>query len=222
MYGENGMVYHWLNGEYYVLYDFNAQAGDTIYHQAAPYTVNDPITQVYGQTANRFYSTVDSVSTINLNGQSRRVLHLAWTPDFVEGDWGFVSGNPARIIEGIGSIKGLTGDWYRLKISLGHTYLALVCYQDDVVQYEWLGLYPTCDIVSSVEPIDGSNNPSKIQLFAANGELHVQTTTQATSQYYIFDVRGRAVKEDNCISPKPALTFQICRKASMFFDCKTI
>jgi len=91
-------VYHFINGEFQLLYDLNAAVGDTL------------ITQSYYNTpsecSNVGFSIIDSVGVVNINGLDLRFIHL------VDGENSPVSYN-GYILERLGAIgvsfAGLSG-----------------------------------------------------------------------------------------------------------------
>jgi hypothetical protein len=87
-YQENGRVFSYHDGDFYLLYDFNANAGDSWVIHNPPLTLGDSLVV-----------EVDSVSFITTNGTTLKVQHVS-NPGLGPGElleWGSI------IVEGIGN-----------------------------------------------------------------------------------------------------------------------
>jgi hypothetical protein len=111
-----------------MLYDFNKNAGEswTIVYDSCEVTV-----------------TVDSTSTININGNTLKVQHLAPSP------FGFVN---TRVIEGIGNTNQPMPDFH-IPCGIGvidmNYYLGLRCYEDSILGYYNFNISPTCNFITT-------------------------------------------------------------------------
>ena len=140
VYDSNDSVYFWHQerGEFCLLYDFGAEAGDewTIYHNI----------EVPGQPDSSIL-VVDSVSVETIDGEWLKVAYT--TRQNQSSDWWSVGG---KVIERIGGA-------YLFPVSGVCDPLPgeLRCYQDSVV-YFIQGQYDCDEIISSVEEHDASLN----------------------------------------------------------------
>lgn len=123
MYEDSSKIYHFTNGQFYKLYDYNLLPGDT-WQISVPYpspyiviSMTSPDTVVTIK--------VDSISSTLIDGQLRKLQYV----HSINNDWYFL--NP--IIEGIGSKGGLFPyiyDWQDYDIPL------LRCYTDSSLFYQ--------------------------------------------------------------------------------------
>lgn len=131
MYEDSSKIYHFTNGQFYKLYDYNLLPGDT-WKISVPYSspyigmsLTSPDTIVTIE--------VDSVSSTLIDGKLRKLQYV----HSINNDWYFL--NP--IIEGIGSSGGLFPyiyDWQDFDIPL------LRCYTDSSLIYQRSFNFP-CD-----------------------------------------------------------------------------
>jgi hypothetical protein len=127
-YQDSNIVYWFNAGQFRMLYDFNKNAGEswTIVYDTCVVTV-----------------TVDSTSTININGNTLKVQHLAPSP------FGFVN---TRVIEGIGNTNQPMPDFH-IPCGIGvidmNYYLGLRCYEDSILGYYNFNISPTCNFITT-------------------------------------------------------------------------
>jgi hypothetical protein len=195
MYEDSGKIYHFANGQFYKLYDFNLLPGDT-WQISVPYsspyiaiTMTSPDTVVN--------IIVDSISTIVIDGQTRKLQYV----HSYNNDWYFL--NP--IIEGIGSAGGFFPyiyDWQDFDIPF------LRCYTDSSLFYQRNSNLP-CDtfinriseneiigMVAFPNPIDNflkitlSPNHSQFQivLFDSQGRECIRKEIKYGEQNIVLDV----------------------------------
>lgn len=110
MYSENDSVFFYREGNFHLLYDFGAEAGDSI---LLPYfwTVNGDST---------LFMIIDSTSTIDINGEIRKLQYITC------GD-GIVVEFGNKVIEGIGNT------YYMFPTYDGEYFGPLRCYEDSIV-----------------------------------------------------------------------------------------
>lgn len=124
-YSENNKVYHLINNQFYVLYDFGANQGDT-WEIRIPYEMynvtwwdpDDSLRTVF----------VDSVKMITIDSQELKVLYTSTLSNTKETDWYFQ--NP--IIENIGSNYMFPGIWLFWDTDIP----SLRCYEDSQIFYQ--------------------------------------------------------------------------------------
>lgn len=132
---DSGKVYSYHDGDFYLLYDFNANAGDSWVIYNPPQSLGDSMVVV-----------VDSVSMININGQNRKVQYVS-NPGIEPGgllEWGPV------IIEGIGNLGFLTPQYP----TCDPWVYGLRCYDDSTLSLHLVN-FP-CDSIGKVavtEPV---------------------------------------------------------------------
>jgi hypothetical protein len=134
MYSDSNKVYNFFENEFYVLYDFNLQAGDTL-------TIQDT-TKYRGffDSNSLFQVVVDSNVVKSLNGYSLR--HLYTTP--VELSEYYFS----TIIEKLGSLHNLFGESIYMPLAGYPGYFR--CYQDEEIDIT----SEYCEFVSSVNNLE--------------------------------------------------------------------
>ncbi len=140
-------VYIYKNGQFYTLYDFSAQAGDSWIIPATFLGFCDTIGTM----------VVDSTGSIVINNISLRVIYC--NPD--ESSHWFLG---SVIIEKIGPV-----DSYMLPNMTNNCGVAdyfvggpLRCYSDDVLGLYSTGISPECDYILSVENSEISNDLIKV------------------------------------------------------------
>lgn len=181
MYSDNGRVYHYRNGSFYLLYDFSINAGDS-WQTIAPYP--SPFTGSGNPPDTIVEVVVDSVSTITISGITKKVMYVHSDSN----DWYFL--NP--IIEDIGSAGGFFPyiyDWLDFEIPL------LRCYSDSLLHYE-TGIISQCDtILNSVDEF-GGDNFAEVVLYPipVNELLNFQFNSSVKIEsFLLYDKVGRLI-----------------------------
>ena len=106
MYSSNDSVFFFRDGEFHLLYDFGAVEGDTI------------VLGYYGTAfSDSLLWIVDSISSIDINGEIRKLMYITC------GD-GLVIEFGGKVIEGIGNLQ------FMFPRSENNPYIALRCYED--------------------------------------------------------------------------------------------
>ncbi|MGB1203994.1 MAG: T9SS type A sorting domain-containing protein [Chitinophagales bacterium] len=188
---EGDKVYHYLNESYYVLYDFSAQVGDTIWHQPTAFQHTDPIYQQFDVTIDRFCSIVDSISTITIDGQILRQQHIR-ACDSGENFYGL----GGKVIEKIGFLKGLLGTPSYEVFLLGISYPYLRCYEDNTIFYE----HHYCKSVGIVDV----EEQSEISIYPnpTTDFLHIETLNLGIQPLVFYNVEGKIVFSQEITSSK--------------------
>lgn len=125
-YEENGRVYSYHDGDFYLLYDFNAVAGESWVIHNPPVAWGDSLVVV-----------VDSISFLSVNGNTLKVQHVT-NPGLGMGElleWG------SEIIEGIGNTGFITPQFPTCDPWI----FGLRCYSNDSLDLRFVN-YP-CDSV---------------------------------------------------------------------------
>ena len=156
IYEDLGIVYLYDEGTFHELYNFNADAGDTIT------TFAEAFNGYYGfidYTFSEFRYIIDSVATGLIDGE---LLRIQYTRALEAGDgWGFWEG--PMIIEKIGSIGMFLGIPNIIYPEYG---AFLRCYSEDGFFYKSPDYDNDCDFITSVNnqipaSIEISPNPAK-------------------------------------------------------------
>jgi hypothetical protein len=138
MYSDSNKVYNFFENEFYVLYDFNLQAGDTL-------TIQDTTKyRGFGDSNTLFQVVVDSNVVKSINGYSLR--HLYTSPVELS-DLGF-----RTIIEKIGSLHNLLGE--SVIISPGGYPGYMRCYKDKEIDFT----SEYCELISNISKLDKNLN----------------------------------------------------------------
>lgn len=112
---ENNKIYYFMQDSFHLLYDFDAKVGDTIR------ILNHPRLYYPPEKSSSTFVIVESVSTIDLNGEIRRTQELS--PDLMS-----ISHFGQTVIEGIGSRYYLIPYFYHAECD--HLCPLLNCYSD--------------------------------------------------------------------------------------------
>ncbi len=155
MYEENKKIFYLKNDQFYILYDFNAQAGDkwTIYGEdnIGDFCNYDPVGEVI----------VDSVKDITINGKELKALYTSPTNS---SNWGF----NGVIIEQIGCIAHMLPQALDCAIDVPHEIGPLRCYEDSTIgSYKstyWDKSEYDCETLWNYTSIDDKKN-SQIEYF---------------------------------------------------------
>jgi hypothetical protein len=175
IYTQNDSVFFYslLSGQFELLYDFCAEAGDT-------WTIG-------GLGKSGGYDSlsvwVDSVSTLNMNGIPLKVLHISFP--LLPYEWGY------EIVEGIGNTFFLTPDWGLYEggpkglrcFSVGDTTFQFVPYPCD-----------TTILISGVEQITNKTSSISISPNPSSDHIYIQVDTPVQhASFFLFDQSGRLV-----------------------------
>jgi hypothetical protein len=191
MYEDSGKVFNYFVNDFYTLYDFNAQPGDT-WSVVVPYP--SPFSQGPNPPDSIVTIVVDSISTTMISGQNLKTLYVHSDSN----DWYFL--NP--IIENIGSRSGLFPyiyDWMDSDLPF------LRCYEDATLNFQQ---NPTVDcdllITSTIDVHDqksltlspipfkehliihnGYNEDFAVEVIDMNGKIVNRFSQSRTSQLEI-------------------------------------
>lgn len=177
MYEDSGIVYDFVEGQFSVLYNFNANSGDTW-----NISVQYPSPFVSGNPPDTIVTiVVDSTSSIIIGGQSKKTLYV----HSVDNDWYFR--NP--LIEDIGSFGGIYPfiyDWMDIDIPY------LRCYIDSNIYFVANPLFPCDTLISRIDK--NSETSRKVILYPnpATENITILTSARANeSQLTIYNVTGQ-------------------------------
>lgn len=155
VYQENGEVYFYENTEFYKLYDFNAEVGDTITSFRPSNADNHSLKDFFGSEMEEFssidtiYTLITNLDTTTINGKNLK----RWITEPIYTDP--LNPGPVRkyetIIENIGSLNGIIGD-HDLFIGEG-CYGGFVCYESQEFQFGSY-FFPLCDFTSATNEIE--------------------------------------------------------------------
>lgn len=177
MYSENDSVFFFEDNAFHLLYDFGAQAGDTVVLDYFVTSDGTPLLMV-----------VDSTGIININGEIRKLQYISC------GDGLLIEfGGP--VIEGIGS------SYFLFPTYDGTVNGPLRCYQDDVVglyinyfysNYGWD--YEECNqIITDIKESEFVSGPI-IYPNPSTNHIFIKNATQS-SVFRITDVKGKLIKQ---------------------------
>lgn len=178
MYEDSGKVYNYLINNFYTLYDFNAQPGDT-WTVAMPYPSpfsGDSLIKI----------VVDSVTTTIISGQNLKTLYVHSDSS----DWYFL--NP--IIENIGSMSGLFPfiyDWMDSDVPF------LRCYEDSIIYYQTNPSVDCDSLITSINNISGKNSKVKIWPVPFRDFLNIENTSSEQLNFTIYNSFGEQILFDS-------------------------
>lgn len=180
VYESNDSVYYYLqnSGTFGLLYDFNAQPGDTVQLFTDDYTG--------GSGIDSFPMRVDSLNQITINGFTKNLINWseAVIPCF------YTIGGP--VIEDIGSTYFLFP-----QIMLAYPHAGnLRCYEDSIVGLYQTGISPWCNAITSVNELPSSNlisvspNP-----FSTSVNINSENLREDDYIISVYDLPGKLIYE---------------------------
>lgn len=189
---EGERVYHYLNGDFYLLYDFSANAGDTIFHQTTPFLHSDLINKEIEQAYDSFCTIVDSVSYITIGGETLKRQHVSpcnlgenyYTlhniTDYPTSDFSY------SVVEKLGSPRGLFGQASNTFNILDLTYVELLKYEDDSLTY-------ISESVLQTNIEHTYNNEADIKILSK--QIIISGIGDVNAYIHIYDINGRLVMQ---------------------------
>ncbi|MDD3978462.1 MAG: T9SS type A sorting domain-containing protein [Methanomicrobium sp.] len=198
-YYDSSKVYLYDNilNDFYILYDFNAAAGDTI-------TVKDSLFQGYcpdNFPGNLFQYKVDSISDTTINGINlkKQIVTTTQNSDWFITDPYSPQGYYPIIIERIGAFKYLFGAGSFVEGSISH----LRCYEDSSISYhapDWPDTL-ACDylytLITNIKKIK-DNNLITIFPNPAFDMVNISLSSQDINTIYhleIYDCFGNLIRK---------------------------
>jgi hypothetical protein len=181
MYSSNDSVFFYKDGEFHLLHDFSAEAGDTIVIGWYQTGSGDPLLMI-----------VDSTSTIDINGETRIIQYVNC------GD-GLVVEYADEVIEGIGST------YYMFPVADGELYGSLRCYEDDNVGLFLSPYHPNhgwnfedCDqILTGIsEVVSDSKMIAYPNPFTTSITIEYELYTLSTIHITVYNMMGEMVYEE--------------------------
>lgn len=165
MYSSNDSVFFFRDDDFHLLLNFNAVEGDTIVLGWYATANGDPLLMI-----------VDSTSTIDINGESRKI-------QYVDCGDGLVVEYADEVIEGIGST------YYMFPVLDGQPYGALRCYEDNVIGQFMSPFHPNhgwnfedCNqIITGITELESANRIS----------VYPNPFTTSTSIEFILDGKSK-------------------------------
>lgn len=186
--GDQVFFYNWAFGEFDLLYDFAAQAGDSWVMRTRRYYFDE----LQDTTTEFNRIIVDSVSQVVINGLNLRQLHVHWeSGEFI------CSIGPIVFLERIGDLQYLLYQWELWIGGICDTPrpAGLRCYYDPVMGLYETGLAPFCDWVgvSTHEPL-GAPEGIRVYPSPASHFLTMENQRHTTVHYRIYNYQGRMMQ----------------------------
>ena len=158
VYTVGNQVFYWVEDEFYLLFDFDAQPGDTIYSRAEYYPVFLGCDSDFSNGPIDFSYVVDSIGSINIDGVDLRTQYV--TPVNTKGfsDWSI----DGPIVERIGLYSYSNFWWGRGEgCILGGFPDLLRCYEDQDIYFKNLGdkFDLPCEFINGVLALKEKLNP---------------------------------------------------------------
>ncbi len=176
IYESNDSVYHYLQNtnSFGLLYNFNAQLGDTI-----TLTVDDIMTG----TSN-IYLVIDSIGTAIINGLNKNIYH--WSQ--INFPWNYDFSGSA--IEDIGNITFLFPQYGPCD---PYAY-GLRCYQDSIVGLYQTGIATSCNVVTDVNELSSSNLTSiSPNPFSTSININSENLKEDDYTISVYDLPGKII-----------------------------
>lgn len=152
VYTDGNKVYYWVEDDFYLLYDFGAQAGDTIFSRIEDFPYSLSCFANFENGPFNFSYQIDSIGTIEINGEILRTQFV--TPIYHTNQINWIIQSP--VIERIGQITW-TSYWWGTGEGcfLGGSPGILRCYTDEDIFFknEIVEFNGECDQISAIETV---------------------------------------------------------------------
>lgn len=181
LYADSDKVYYWMNNDFHLLYDFNAQAGDTLTLKMGPSFFT-------GDTVGYYKMIVDSIGFTNISGGNYKTLYTT-SLYYIDGNYsGAYWRYFGEIIEKIGDVGFLFGHSVFFNSINYEGWIR--CYEDSIINYKPYN--KPCDFITGITE---NNYLEKIILFPnpTSSILYLTFNSEAliNTPYYIYDVLGK-------------------------------
>lgn len=204
---DSNKVYYFVQDSFHLLYDFDAKVGDTIRIREHPRLYYPP------EKPSWTFARVESMSTIELNGEIRRTQELAldlWGQSYFS----------KTVIEGLGCLFYLIPYFYRAECD--HLCPLLNCYSDSSLFFRNT-TYP-CDTIRPgiiavhdlQAPIGMTISPNPV----SNRVIRVSFESGSLSSpiyYSLFDCNGRKISPETLMSDHEIKIGYLNLKAGLYF-----
>jgi hypothetical protein len=200
VYQENGKVYSFKNNAFFTLYDFNANVGDSW-----------TITGDSSMCDSTGTVIVDSTSTMVINGDTLKVLHVKCTPSSA---WVF-GFSTATLVEKIGSI-GFIFPSTTCSFDADEAG-ALRCYSDNSSWSYETGIATACDFTIGINEVD-QNDFISLSPNPASEILFIKKQTTDPLNLSILDVTCQVVY-DNKKFAKESIDLKSFKNGVYFVRC---
>lgn len=159
VYTNGNKVFYYVEDDFYLLFDFGAQPGDTIHSRAESFPIFMGCGSDFSNGPIDFSYTIDSLGSIIIDGEELRMQHI--TPIHISGNSNWSMDGP--IIERIG-LSSYSNFWWGRGDAciLSGIYGILRCYEDQDIFFKNPAgneFNLDCDEISSAIPIVESTNP---------------------------------------------------------------
>lgn len=169
-YADNDKVYIYKHNQFYTLYDFSANTGDTwTVPEISRFDGCDTVGTV----------KVDSAGTVMINNQNLR--YICVSPADTSQKWGWC----AKIVEKIGPIKSLSSYPYSYLLPQKFDYCGMFidqvieggnfrCYSDNDLFSYTSNIAPSCDYITSINTINNISDRVKVYPNPSNGSFSIE------------------------------------------------
>ena len=157
IYTLGNQVYYWVEDDFYLLFDFDAQPGDTIFSRAEYYPVFLGCDSDFSNGPVDFNYVIDSTGSINIDGVDLRTQYV--TPVNTKGSIDWTLDGP--IVERIGLFSYSNFWWGRGEgCILGGFSGLLRCYEDPDIYFKNLGdkFDLPCEFINGLEVTEDKLN----------------------------------------------------------------
>jgi hypothetical protein len=174
-------VFYYNKNKFFVLYNFSAQPGDS-------WVLDD---EIKGNGCNQSVCIVDSVGTIEINGQNLRWISLS-------SEVGSTFGLSGKVVEKFGSLYGYTFPIYlhcdTTEVA-HHDFLSFSCYEDISFPLYNTSTTGNCATSLSIQALKNNSNEFKLYPNPAGDVLHLlyESEEQKILKVRFTDMTGRLV-----------------------------
>ena len=187
-YADSDRVYIFKHNQFYTLYDFSAQVGNTwTIPEIKHYNGCDTIGSI----------RVDSIGTTTINSQALRYICVSLTNTAQKWGWN------AKIVERIGPIKPFSNCDYLFPVKFDNCGMNIDemieggnfrCYSDSTLFNYSSNIAPACDFITSINSIEKPPNQVKVFPNPASNLLTLQLPENTSKgEIKIYDFIGQQI-----------------------------
>ncbi|NQY68543.1 MAG: T9SS type A sorting domain-containing protein [Flavobacteriales bacterium] len=188
LYANGDKLYMEMNGSFQLIYDMNLTPGDSI------------VVNPYNTCTVRMH--IDSLSTIQVNSQLKRVQHVHYTYDPNDGNLPSGStinfGNNQLVIEGMGTNNHALY-WFENFCFLEGTFYRLTCFKEGSSQHilEANSTCHTCQSTNSISDLSSNQNKWTFYPNPVTDQFTISELNGVPSQYNLIlkTITGKTVLE---------------------------
>lgn len=184
---ENDKIYHYFNGQFYLLYDFGVNIGDTLTIELKKSWIEDDLYEIMPVEC-----VVNHIDFLRIDGEDLKMIYTDIISDL--GGYLYIDDNHYNYIEKIGHPKVFMEKIHE-EIHDTDYLRELRCYHDgenDYITPWWQEYNLPCDYPAFL-PVENVSSENEILIYPnpVNDLLYIESIQPFTSQ--LFDINGRKI-----------------------------